>query len=107
MRFHRLMRSAKQSSGLITIASAVAVGVDRRTLARLAQRGLLVRCSRGLYRPAGRALSARDRITAAAVATRGVVSYGSAALLWGFEGGDHDTAAPARLESAGSVPSSG
>jgi hypothetical protein len=90
MRFHRMMRGAEQKNGLITIADAAGEGVDRRTLARLAHHGLLVRHSPGIYRPAGRLPSPRDEITAAVAATGGVVSYGSAALWWGFEDG-HQT----------------
>lgn len=85
LRFHRLMRNAEEACGVITIAAGAAAGVDRRTLARLAKRGLLVRHSPGLYRPAGRKPSRRDDIVAAVAATGGVASYESAALWWGFE----------------------
>jgi very-short-patch-repair endonuclease len=88
MRFHRLMRAAEHRSGLLTVGASAAEGVDRRTLARLAKRGLLVRHCPGIYRPAGRAPSPRDEIRAAVAATGGIVSYWSAALWWGFDGGD-------------------
>jgi hypothetical protein len=88
------MRAAEQLSGLVTIAAAAAEGVDRRTLARLAARGLLIRHSPGLYRPAGRVPSARDEIRAAVAATAGAASYESAALWLGFDGGDQ---APAHV----------
>jgi hypothetical protein len=85
------MHGAEQRRGVITIAQAAGDGVDRRTLARLAKRGFLVRHSPGLYLPAGRVPSARDQIAAAVAATGGVVSYGSAALWWGL-GGDEGKA---------------
>jgi hypothetical protein len=91
-RFRDVMRTAEQRHGVITITAAAAEGIDRRTLARLAKRGLLARHSPGLYRPAGWAPSARDEIIAAVAATGGVVSYESAALWWGFDGAQEGTA---------------
>ncbi|MGD0082029.1 MAG: type IV toxin-antitoxin system AbiEi family antitoxin domain-containing protein [Acidimicrobiales bacterium] len=84
-RLHRLMRLAEQRHGLITVADAAAERVERRTLARLAQRGVLVRHSRGLYRVAGHTPSARDEIRAATVATAGVASHESAVIWWGSD----------------------
>ena len=84
-RVHRLMRLAERNHGLITVGEAARERIDRRTLARLAQRGVLVRHSRGLYRVAGHRPTPRDEIRAAVVATAGVVSYESAAIWWGSD----------------------
>jgi len=84
-RLHRLMRLAEQRHGLITVGEAATMLVGRRTLARLAERGVLIRHSRGLYRVAGHIPSARDEIRAAAVATAGAASYESAAIWWGSD----------------------
>jgi predicted transcriptional regulator of viral defense system len=84
------MEACANSAGILTAPQAQGLGCDLRRLPRLVANGTLIRESRGVYRLAAYPFGPDQRLM---IATRigGVVSHGTAAQLWGFDGFDEST----------------
>jgi hypothetical protein len=87
-RFERLMAQSASRHGVFLAKEAISCGLSHKVIGGLEAKGLVVQEMRGIYRVAGAPFEDLARITMAAVATRGVVSHQTAALLWGFEDAD-------------------
>jgi very-short-patch-repair endonuclease len=84
------MGRCARSAGIFTAAEAQLRGVDRKALQRSAEKGILIREFRGVYRVGGTSLSATGRALLATIGTGGIASHSTAAELWGFAGFDSD-----------------
>ncbi|MCW2541436.1 MAG: hypothetical protein JWN95_3161 [Frankiales bacterium] len=75
---------AKRQHGVIARAQLDDAGVGRGAIARLVQRGALVRAARGIYRVRGAAETYESMLWLAQLATNGVLGYATACQLWGM-----------------------
>jgi len=85
------MDSCARSAGIFTAAEAQRLGVDRKTLQRSVEKGILVREFRGVYRLGGHKLDLASRALLATVGTGGIASHYTAAELWGYACFDSDS----------------
>lgn len=75
-----------RTHGLITHHGLRSAGVSSSAISRAVQSGRLVPVERGIYRAAGSPYTWNTRVLAATLASSGVASHRSAAVLWGLEG---------------------
>jgi predicted transcriptional regulator of viral defense system len=87
---HRIAQFAADHHGILNLASAYRVGIDRADIAFAARQGEIVRLHRGVYRFAGAPATWEGELLAAcwAAGSRGFASHRSAAALHALPGAD-------------------
>jgi hypothetical protein len=78
------MRIARRQAGVLSRDQLTVVGLTRRQVERLVDRGVLVRAGRSVLRVAGAPSHEHTAMWVATLATRGVLIGSSAAALWGL-----------------------